>query len=215
MPRALADLPFARRLEPCDAELEPDQEYDNIHLTGREFDEPDCRGSRFVESALTELTVLRGSLRFSRFADVWMRGVRLVGTNLGQSDWQDAELVDSAWSGVEIVSAGLRRVRFEGCKFESVNFRNATLRDVEFVDCVLRDVDFAEATLHRLTFPGCTLSRLALDRARMQEVDLRGARTLDIANGLDALRGAIVNYTQLLDLAPAFAQAAGLIVRED
>jgi uncharacterized protein YjbI with pentapeptide repeats len=215
MSRALADLPFARRLQPFDGALESDEEYDNVHVSGREFDEPDCRGSRFVESALTELTVLRGSLRFSRFDDVWMRGVRLVGTNLGQSDWQDAELVDSAWSGVEIVSAGLRRVRFEGCKFESVNFRNSSLREVEFADCVLRDVDFAEAALRQVTFPGSTLQRLAVDRARVQDVDLRGARTIDIASGLDALRGATISYGQLMDLAPAFAQAAGILVRED
>ncbi|WP_194818698.1 pentapeptide repeat-containing protein [Nocardia sp. XZ_19_385] len=215
MSRALTDLPFARRLTPFDGELESDQEYDNAHVADQQLEEPDCRGSRFIESALTELTVLRGSLRFTRFADVWMRGVRLVGTNLGQSDWQDAELVDSAWSGVEIVSAGLRRIRFEGCKFESVNFRNSNLREVEFVDCVLRDVDFAEAALRQITFPGSTLMRIALDRARLQDVDLRGARSIDIASGLDALRGATINYGQLMDLAPAFAQAAGIIVRED
>ncbi|MEV6279869.1 pentapeptide repeat-containing protein [Nocardia sp. NPDC051832] len=215
MSRALTDLAFARRLEPFEGELESDQEYDNAHLADRQFEEPDCRGSRFTESALTELTFQRGTLRFTRFADVWLRGVRLIGTNLGQTDWQDAEFIDSAWSGVEIVSAGVRRVRFEGCKFESVNFRNSTLREVEFVDCVLRDVDFAEAALRQITFPGSTLQRIALDRARLQDVDLRGARSLDIANGLDALRGATVNYGQLMDLAPAFAQAAGLIVRED
>ncbi|MFC9894741.1 pentapeptide repeat-containing protein [Nocardia sp. NPDC127579] len=215
MSRVLADLPYARRLASFDGDLEPDQEYDNLHLDGREFDEPDCRGTRFVESALTELTVLRGSFRFGRFTDAWLRGVRLVGTNLGQSDWQDTELIDSAWSGVEIVSAGMRRIRFESCKFESVNFRDCTLRDIEFVDCVLRDVDFAEATLRGLTFAGSTLTRLALDRARLQDVDLRGARSIDVASGMDALRGATINHTQLLDLAPAFAHAAGVVVRDD
>ncbi|GAB2658130.1 pentapeptide repeat-containing protein [Nocardia goodfellowii] len=214
MPRALTDLPYARHLQPFDGELEADQEYDNLHLAGCHFDAPDCRGSRFTESVLTESTVTQGSLRFTRFADVWMRGVRLVGTNLGQTDWQDAELVDSAWSGVEIVSAGLRRIRFEGCKFEGVNFRNANLREVQFVDCVLRDVDFAESALRQITVPGSTLTRIALDRARLQDVDLRGARTIDIASGLDALRGATVNYGQLMDLAPAFAQNAGIIVRD-
>ncbi|MEV0248557.1 pentapeptide repeat-containing protein [Nocardia sp. NPDC050712] len=215
MSRALVDLPYARRLAPFDGVLESDEEYDNVHVAGREFDEPDCRGSRFLESALTEVSIMRGSLRFTRLSDVWLRGVRMVGTNLGQSDWQDAELIDSAWSGVEIVSAGLRRVRFEGCKFESVNFRNCTLREVEFVDCVLRDVDFAEAALRQVSFPGSTLLRLAVDRARLQNVDLRGARTIDIASGLDALRGATINYGQLMDLAPAFAQAAGIIVSDD
>ncbi|MFJ4653939.1 pentapeptide repeat-containing protein [Nocardia sp. NPDC088792] len=214
MPRSLADLPYARHLERFVNELESDQDYDTVHLTEAELTEPDCRGARFTESALTEVTVMHGNFRHTRFGDVWLRGVRWVGTNLGQTGWQDAELIDSAFSGVEWVGAGVRRVRFEGCKFESVNFRNSTLQQVEFADCVLRDVDFGEATLRKVSFPGTTLLRLALHRAKLENVDLRGALALDIANGLDALRGATISTGQLMDLAPAFAQAAGIIVRD-
>ncbi|WP_067687149.1 pentapeptide repeat-containing protein [Nocardia jejuensis] len=215
MPRTLAELPFARHLETFAGELESDADYDTVHVTGAQIVDSDARGTRFNESALTEVTVTQGSFRYARFTDVWMRGVRWVGTNLGQSTWQDVELIDSALSGTETVGAGLRRVRFEGCKFESVNFRNSSLQDVQFVDCVLRDVDFGEAKLRRVGFPGTTLERLALSKAKLEEVDLRSAGYLDIANGLDALRGATINTNQLLDLAPAFAQAAGILVRDN
>lgn len=215
MSRALADLPYSQRLEPFDGDPDRDGDYDNVQLSDRLLDEPDCRASRFTESVLTDLTVTHGSFAHARFADVWLRGVRWVGTSLAQTDWQDAELIDSAFSGAEIVNSGLRRVRFEGCKFESVNFRGSNLREIDFVDCVLRDVDFADAALRKVTFAGSTLLRLALDRARLQEVDLRGAVTVDITGGLDALRGATINISQLMDLAPAFARAAGIIVRDD
>ncbi|MEV6769666.1 pentapeptide repeat-containing protein [Nocardia sp. NPDC051030] len=215
MPRALADLPYSHHLQPFDGELEPDQDYDAIHVAGRQLDEIDGRGVRFNESAVTDVTVSGGTFRYARFTDVWMRGVRWVGTNIGQSGWQDAELIDSALSGIEAVGSELRRVRFESCKFESVNFRNATLHDVEFADCVLRDVDFGEAKLQRLRFPGSTVERLALHRARLKDIDLRGAVRLDVASGVDALRGATISTAQLMDLAPIFAHAAGIIVRDN
>lgn len=212
MARTLTDLPYARHLERFDGELQADQEYDSPHLADMQLDELDMRGTRFSESAFTEVTVTRGSFRFARFSDVWMHGVRWLGTDLGQSAWQDAELINSALSGTEALGAQLLRVRFEGCKFESVNLRNADLRDIEFADCVLRDVDFAEATMRRVRFPGSTVERLALNKAQLQDVDLRGITRLDIANGLDSLRGATISLPQLMDLAPAFAQAAGIIV---
>ncbi|QIS18094.1 pentapeptide repeat-containing protein [Nocardia terpenica] len=215
MPRDLADLPFARYLTAFDAELESDMDYESVHLDNAVFDDADVRGVRFVESAFTGVSFTGGTLRHGRFDDAWLRGVRFIGTNLGQSSWLNSEFVDSALSGVELVGGLIRRTRFEGCKFESVNFRTAQLRDVSFVDCVLRDTDFSEATLTRVTFPGSRLDGVTLHGSTLDAVDLRGAATLDLTAGIDSLRGAIVGTVQLLDLAPAFARAAGIIVRDN
>nr|WP_221333347.1 pentapeptide repeat-containing protein [Nocardia transvalensis] len=208
-------MPYARFLEIFDAEPESDTEYESVHIDATTFDEVDARGIRLTESALTAAAFTGGTLRYSRFDDVWLRNVRLIGTNLGQSGWLNAEFVDCALSGAEAVGSQLRRIRFEGCKFESVNLRNAALQDVTFVDCVLRDTDFGEATLTRVSFPGCRLDEVALHGATLHDVDLRGAVSLDITAGIDALKGATVSTVQLFDLAPAFARAAGIIVRDN
>jgi hypothetical protein len=44
-------------------------------------------------------------------------------------------------------------------------------------------------------------------------VDLRGAR-LGLSAGFDALRGAIIDSGQLVDLAPELAQSLGIIVSD-
>ena len=47
--------------------------------------------------------------------------------------------------------------------------------------------------------------------ADLDELDLRGAR-IDRVDGVESLAGAIISAEQLLDLAPALAQAAGVTV---
>ncbi|MQY23693.1 pentapeptide repeat-containing protein [Nocardia macrotermitis] len=215
MPRELAELSYARFLEAFEGELEPDSDYESVHIDGGEFEDLDARGVRFTQSALTTVQITGGTFRYGRFDDVWLRAVRWIGANLGQSGWLNSEFVECALSGVEAVGVGLRRIRFEGCKFDSVNLRNASVQDVTFSDCVLRDTDFGEATLRRVSFPGTRLDGITLHGASLHDVDLRGATTLDLTAGIDSLRGAMVSTPQLLDLAPAFARAAGIIVRDN
>lgn len=214
MPRDLNELPYAADLTPLTDPLAPDSEYEQIHLDAVAVDEASAAGSWFHRSALTSVVLTGGSVAHSRFDDVWLRGVRWIGTELGETRWLDAELIDSAWSGVIAVDAALHRVRFEGCKLESVNFRAAKLRNVTFADCVLRDVDFSSATLRQVDFPGSRLDGVALHRATLDTADLRGAATLDLIADIGTLKGAVITTGQLMDLAPAFARAAGIIVND-
>jgi uncharacterized protein YjbI with pentapeptide repeats len=95
-----------------------------------------------------------------------------------------------------------------------VNARGAHLHDVAFVDCLLRDVDFGGAALTGVTFPGSRLEGVRCEKARMERVDLRDATALGIVAGHEALGGATITSAQLLDLAPAFAHALGVTVKD-
>ncbi|MET0418263.1 MAG: hypothetical protein ABW022_19800 [Actinoplanes sp.] len=48
----------------------------------------------------------------------------------------------------------------------------------------------------------------------MKKVDFRGARELDVAQGWDALRGAVIDSQQLAEAAPALAQTLGIVVKD-
>ncbi|MER5476931.1 pentapeptide repeat-containing protein [Streptomyces sp. NPDC002734] len=212
VPRELADLPYARHLEPLRGELETEGTYDTVHADDREFQEPRAGGARFVECAFTSVAFEGGRMRRARFNDVWCHTVRWVGTDLAESSWMDATVLSGMLAGVQVFGATLRRVTFSHCKLDSVNWRSAALREVRFEDCLLRDVDFGEATLKDVSFPGTVLDGVRLRGARLSGVDLRGAASLGIADGVEALRGATIDQGQLLDLAPAFAQALGVTV---
>ncbi|MCC3769825.1 pentapeptide repeat-containing protein [Streptomyces sp. UNOC14_S4] len=213
-PRDLAALPYASRLEPFTGGIEHGGSYELLHFDGSDFEDADGGSSLFSESAFSSATFTRGRLRRSRFDEVWLHTVRVVGTNLAETTWLDSECIASVFAGTEIHGAELRRVVFHQCKLDSVNLRATSLKDVVFVDCLLRDVDFGGANLTDVSFPGSSLDGARFDRATLTRVDLREAGALRITSGLDGLKGAMITSGQLFDLAPALAQHVGLIVKD-
>jgi uncharacterized protein YjbI with pentapeptide repeats len=210
----LADLPFAAALRPGPGDLTPGEAYDSAHFDQLDLTGPDASGSRFLDCALTRVSIQDGRLRRARFTDVWLRDVRLMSTTLAETSWVDAAVITSAAAGVEAFGAQLRRVSLRGCKLDSVNFRETALTDVTFDNCVLRDVDFTGATLTRTAFPGSRLATTSFARVTLDQVDLRGAE-LGITVDPECLRGAIVTRAQLGEIAPLLAESIGLIVADD
>jgi uncharacterized protein YjbI with pentapeptide repeats len=107
----------------------------------------------------------------------------------------------------------MRRVTFRDCKLDSVNFRSGTLTDVTFENCLLLDAEFGGATLRRVTFVGCTLTRADFAKVSCTDVDLRGA-ALGITAGYESLRGATIDSSQLIALAPLLARHLGITVTD-
>ncbi|KAB2347032.1 pentapeptide repeat-containing protein [Actinomadura rudentiformis] len=213
MPQKLADLPHAEWLTPHDGTWGPDGDHDTVLFENLALADLAASGSRFMECAFTGVTLDGGGLRSARFLDVWAQEMRLVGTDLTETQWRDSTLIGSVFAGTRTISANLTRVVFQECKLDSVNLRDSTLVDVTFTDCLLRDVDFGGARLTRTSFPGSRLDRTVLAGATLDQVDLRGA-DLGITIDPHTIRGAIVSPAQLLDLAPLLAGALGIEVKE-
>jgi uncharacterized protein YjbI with pentapeptide repeats len=213
-PPELADLPFAAHLAAHEGDLSAREAYDTVLFDGLDVTEPNAPSARFLECAFSRVSMSGGRLQRASLRDVWMRDVRLTGTNLAESNWLDVTVALSALAGTELYGAELRRVIFSSCKLDSVNFRGTSLTDVTFDRCVLRDVDFADTALTRCAFAGSQLSRTDFSRARMDRTDLRGAE-LGIVIDSQSLRGAIISTAQLVVLAPVLAESMGVVVRDD
>jgi uncharacterized protein YjbI with pentapeptide repeats len=214
-PDDLADLPYADLLRPHTGPLAAEGDYDTVHFDRADFGPGSgAGGARFLESAITDCAFDGTGLRRTRMNELWASGSRFTGVSLAESDWLDSALVGCSLAGVEAFGAVLRRVVFRRCKLDSVNLRSARLHDVVFEDCVLRDVDFGEARFDGVAFPGSRLEQARFGRAELKRTDLRGALAIDLADGYDALRGAVISPSQLLDLAPALARALGITVKE-
>jgi uncharacterized protein YjbI with pentapeptide repeats len=218
-PRSLADLAFYDALSPMTGSIEVDGDYDGLRISdvsggNGTLTEVAGSGTRFVECAITGLTLDGGTLRKSRMSDVWLGETRLVAVDIAESSLVDTWLSGCVLAGVQAFSTLLRRVSFRNCKLDSVNFRDAALTDVTFEDCVLRDADFGAARLTRVRFPGCTLTGAMFTKASCTSVDLRGA-SLGITAGYDALRGATIDSLQLMTLAPLLAHHLGISVTDN
>jgi uncharacterized protein YjbI with pentapeptide repeats len=216
VPEELAELPYAHLLRPHEGPLAVEGDYDTVHLDQLEFGPgEDAGGARFLEAAVTDCVFDGAALRRARMNELWVCGTRFTGVSLVETDWLDSSLTGCSLAGVEAFGAVLRRVVLRRCKLDSVNLRSAVLREVVFEDCVLRDVDLAGARLEQVAFPGTRIERARLGGARLTAVDLRGAAGIELADGPEgyaALRGAVIDSGQLVELAPALAQALGILI---
>ncbi|GAA2241160.1 MULTISPECIES: pentapeptide repeat-containing protein [Kitasatospora] len=210
----LSDLPYGHLLRPHTGPLRGDERYDTVHFDGGCYQDQAAGGASFLECAFTGVEFSGVKFRQAGFNEVWVQGSRWVAVAVPESEWQDSELLGTVLAGVSAYGSALRRVVFRRCKLESVNLRGAVLRDVLFEDCLLRDVDFGEARLTDVSFPGSTLEEVRFGSAQLRQVDLRGAVRLGLADGPDGLRGALISTTQLFELAPQFAQALGITVKD-
>lgn len=210
--RELEELPFFAHLEAEEQPPRPGGDYDTALFADMTWPDERAGNVRFTESAFSSVNFGEGELRRSRFNDVWLRGCQLNGTDLAETNWLDSEIGISVLAGTAFWDAQWVRVTLFGCKLVGTNLRGATLREVAFVNCTLRDVDFGDATLTEVSFPGSTVAGLRFDHVTASAVDFREAAELDIHSGYDALRGTRITTNQLLDLAPAFAQALGVRV---
>jgi uncharacterized protein YjbI with pentapeptide repeats len=212
--QVLADLPYAGYLEPHDGELAPGAEYTEIHVEDTELEDCQAAGAHVTESAFTGVTFTGGTFRRGRLHDVWLSKTRWVGTSLAETGLLDVTFLDSYLAGVEAYGATLRGVRFQECKVDTLNLRAAKLRDVVFDRCELKELDLGGSTLSGVAFPGSALRRARFTGATLTNVDLRGTTELDVAEGADSLRGALIDSRQLAELAPVLAHTLGIVVKD-
>jgi len=211
VPKDIGDLPYADMLAPHEGGLADGGDYDTVHFDQVTFEEENASGARFLECALSRVTVTGGRYRRTRFSNSWLKDVRMTLPDLAESGWSETTVVGGVIAGVQAFGSVWDQAVLSGCKLDSVNFRDARLTRVRFQDCLLRDVDFSGATLKQTTFTGCTLTRVDFSRTKLDRVDLRGAE-LGLIVGPEPLRGAIVNSAQLTVIAPLLAEAVGLTV---
>jgi len=214
VPQVLGDLPYAEYLERFDDDLARDGDYTELLFADTEFEDFDAGNSRIGESAFTGVTFTNGRFPRARLNEVWFDRTRWVSSNLAEGDWLDVTVLRGSFSGVEAYGAKLRRVTFQECKIDTLNLRGATVQDVVFDRCQLTEVDLGGATLNNVTFPASTVRRMRLDKSTLTKVDFRGAAEFDVVSGCESLRGAVIDSTQLAELAPALAQALGILVKE-
>jgi uncharacterized protein YjbI with pentapeptide repeats len=167
--------------------------------------------------------IARCRLDGARLAESRLRSLRLIDVVVS-----DADLSNADWTGAHLQRVRFDRCRMTGfvgaswqadhvvlrdCKLDLANLRRATLRRATFADCVLDDADLGGASLRESRFAGCAMRRVAIDEARLSGVDLRGSALVPDGDVL-ALRGAIIDSLQLVELGPLLAHGLGILVRD-
>ena len=167
----------------------------------------DLGGSRAADLRFEEATfagtILRGVIwHGATFLDVRWRACEASNADLRQSSWQRVAWESCNLTGVNLTSAQLRHARFERSKLVLAQFAQARFVDAAFCNCQLEQADFSQADLRGVVFAGCNLTGARLHGANLQDADLRGSNLTALGATATDLRGAIVDASQLLQLAP-------------
>jgi uncharacterized protein YjbI with pentapeptide repeats len=163
---------------------------------------------------LDEVRVADADVSGVRVSGLSLLDVELVRCNLANLDARSSSLVrtvaaESRLTGLGWSEGKLQDVAFRGCRVDLASFRFSQLERVTFEECSLREADFQDARCASVAFHDCDLTGASFHNARFARSELRRC-TLDDLRGIEGLRGAAMEWGDILSLAGAFAAALGI-----
>lgn len=141
-----------------------------------------------------------------------IKNTNLMNGTFRGSSWRTVKIDASRCSGLGLQDSSIKNLKFSNSKLDIANFRFAKIENMIFEDCVLDDTDFYGAQLKNVDFINCTISKISFASAKMKNVNLSKS-TIESLDGVASIKGATINYDQLMQLAPYFAAEAGINVR--
>lgn len=182
------------------------ERFGQVDFAGR-----DLTGITFRECAFESVSFDGAKLRGATFAECLASELHAPVFSAPFSRWHDVRVERSRLGSVEIYEADVRGVALDGCKLDYVNLRNASVTDVLLANCLIEELDLGGANVQRLELQNCRIGTLDVGGARLKDVDLRSS-DFTALHGLEGLRGATIDDSQLSLLAPLLADHLGLIV---
>ncbi len=98
-----------------------------------------------------------------------------------------------------------------GSRIDLASFRFSRLVRVTFEDCLLAQTAFLDAQLDSVRFHRCDLSSADFRGAQVHRCEFRG-NNLAGAEGIQSLRGAAMEWTDIIEMAGVWAAALGIEV---
>jgi uncharacterized protein YjbI with pentapeptide repeats len=192
-------------------DLQADTTVEGVLLEGTELASIEAPSVRITDAALRRVNLSGSTLRRVRVHDVLAETVNIANGSWRYSHVNNTTFTDCAMVGLDVSGSDVGASTFSTCRMDLANLRMSTFNDVIFSNCSLREVDFYESQLRRVRFDGCELQDADFNQAKLESVDFRGSSVANL-QGIGSLKGAIIDGSQLIDLAPALASELGIRV---
>lgn len=184
---------------------------DGRRFSGTDLSELDLTGADFLECEFQSVSFNEAKLRGVTLSECVLLEVNAAVFSAPRSTWRDVRIERSRLGSVEVYEAAMRSVHIDGCKLGFVNLRDAQLSDLLISNCIIEELDLGSATVQRLELRNCRIGTLDLANARLTDADLRSS-DFGAIHGVEGLRGAIIDDSQLSLLAPILAAHLGILV---
>lgn len=167
---------------------------------------------RIRASSLTDVKLTEAELRGVRLTGCRLERVDLSGARLSGAVIERCEFIDCRMTGIHLTEASLTNVVFERCRLDyAIIGAVRTTGPVAWSDCILNEATFAHCRLDLATLVKNSMRRLDLKDCDLTGTDLRQNDIKDLI-GLNSLRGARLDITQLPSLAELAVRELGIEV---
>jgi uncharacterized protein YjbI with pentapeptide repeats len=193
-------------------ELKPGIEVDGVLFEDADLSGVEAASVRLAEVALRGVDLSGTELLGLRLVDVLATAVSAANGSWRHVHMSRVTFDSSTLVGLDLAESQLGATTFSECKLDLANLRMSTIENVVFLGCSLRETDFHGAKLRSVRFAKCDLQEADFSQATLEMVDLRTSAVANI-RGVGSMRGAIVDGSQLIDLAPLLATDLGILVQ--
>lgn len=135
----------------------------------------------------------------------------LANVNSPQAEISSVRIVRSRLTGLRVAEGELRDVTIQDCRVDLASFGFSRLDRVTFQDCLLAQTDFLDARLESVSFCRCDLSHADFRGARLERCEFRRCDLAGL-HGVQSLRGAAMEWPDIVNMAGLWAAALGIRV---
>ncbi len=216
MPRRDAAIPHTPELpaalEPAEVgELSHDASYTECEVVDAVLSDQQANGVIFDAARLVNVELAGSRLDDLRLTDTELKRCNLANTRAQRAEAARVTFDGSRMTGIQLSEASLRDVTIRDCRVDLASFGFSQLTRVTFESCVLDQTDFLESKLESVRFHSCQLTRADFRGARMQQCEFRRCN-LNGLQGVESLRGAAMEWPDIVDMAGVWATALGIEV---
>jgi uncharacterized protein YjbI with pentapeptide repeats len=185
--------------------------YRDIELSDLALAEARANGVTFDTTRLVNVDVSAAQLDDLRLTHCALKGCNLANTQMQRASASRVRIETSRLTGINLRDATLRDVAFRDCRTDLASFGFSSLARVTFENCMLAQTDFLDAQLESVRFHHCDLTHADFRGARMQHCEFRRSDLTGL-EGIENLRGAAMEWSDIIEMTGAFAAALGIEV---
>ncbi len=172
----------------------------------------DYKNVEIIQSIITNSNTQESNFQGSKWRDVIVKSSNFSACKLSDNKITRVKFDGCRMQGIDFNSSELLDVEFINCNLDLSNFRMTQLRSVRFDNCSMIESEFTAGDLKGVIVKDCVLEKVDFVDIKINNVDLSGSQLIDVS-GIKGLKGATIDYTQLISLAPELAQSIGLKIK--
>ncbi len=198
------------QLEPVElVALDHDANVTEIELTGASLVDQHAKGVTLETAKLVHVDLSGSRLEHLGVVDGIFAGCNLANVHGTSARLVRLVVTGCRLTGLELSEGELSDVAFRDCRVDLASFRSCRMQRVMFEDCLLTQTDFLDARLDSVRFHGCDLTNADLRGARLERCELRRSDLTGV-QGVESLRGAAMEWPDIVNMAGVWAAALGI-----